>query len=278
MTTPITVRTEGRIAFVTIDHPPVNGLSHSVRVGLYDAFTRITSDHEIDGVVLHGAGRAFSAGGDIREFGTPAASADPGLSLHVHPAMEFCGKTVVAAIHGYALGGGLETAMACAYRVATPDARLGLPEARLGVIPLSGTQRLPRLIGAEPAIDMILNAREVRACDAPSGLIDAIAETDALLDVAAGFARGPSRSLVRDLPYPADAARAFAQARTALAAGDYPPFAAHLLDAMQCGVDVDFEDGLSGARAVYDAVVNSPQSRAAQATFLARSPRHESRS
>jgi 3-hydroxyacyl-CoA dehydrogenase len=269
MTAPVSVRTDGRIAFVAIDNPPVNGLNHAVRSGVRNAFDCIRDDDNIDGVVLHGAGRWFSAGGDIREFGTPAANAFPGLSKDVHPAIEACGKTVVAAIHGYALGGGLETALACHYRVATPDAQLGLPEAKLGVIPLSGTQRLPRLIGVEAAIGMIVTARAIRADEAPAALVDAVVEQTSLLDVAARFARGPAPTLVRDLPFPADSAPALARARAEIEAGRYPLFATHLLDAVECGAGASFEEGLRGARAIYDAVVDSPHSRTARAAFLA---------
>jgi 3-hydroxyacyl-CoA dehydrogenase len=264
------VRVEERIAYVAIDNPPVNGLSHNVRAALFDAFRRIRGDTGIDGVVLHGAGRCFSAGGDIREFGTPAASADPGLSKDVHPVIEACGKTVVAAIHGYALGGGLETAMACHARIATPNARLGLPEARLGVIPLSGTQRLPRLIGVGAAIDMILTGNDVRAAEAPGALVDAIVEEADLLPAAAALARRPPPPLVRDLSYPHNSAPLFAKARAAVEAGAYAPFAGRLLDAMACAIDVSFDDGVRGARAVYDATIHSPESRAAGAAFLAR--------
>lgn len=269
MTARVSIRIEDRIAFVAIDNPPVNALSHAVRIGLYDAFKRVRADDGIVGVVLHGEGRCFSAGGDIRVFGTPAASADPGLSKDVHPAIERCGKTVVAAIHGYALGGGLETAMTCHYRIATPDARVGLPEAKLGVVPLSGTQRLPRLIGVEAAIDMILSAREIRAEEAPSALLDAVVEADDLLQVATDLARGTPPPLVRDTDFPADGAAFFAITRTAIAKGAYPPFATHLLDAIACGVGVSFEEGVAGARTIYESVVDSPASRAARAAFLA---------
>lgn len=269
MTALVSTRIEQRVAFVTINNPPVNGLNRAVRAGLCEAFEYLRERDDVVGVVLSGGGRCFSAGGDIREFGTPNAAADPGLSKHIHPAIERCGKTVVAAIHGYALGGGLETAMACHYRVATPDARLGLPEALIGVIPLSGTQRLPRLVGIEAAIDMILNARELLARDAPSDLIEAVAEGNDLIEVATDLANRPAPALARDLPYPPDAARAFGRVRELVAAGAYQPFATHLLAAMECGIGASFEDGVRGARAIYDSIVNSPESQAARATFFA---------
>ncbi|MGE0742398.1 MAG: enoyl-CoA hydratase-related protein [Hyphomonadaceae bacterium] len=266
----VTVRIEERIAFVAIANPPVNGLSHAVRVGLFEAFARIRDDADVDGVVLHGGGACFSAGGDLREFGSPAAKADPGLSKDVHPAIEACGKTVVAAIHGYALGGGLETAMACHRRIATPDARLGLPEALIGVIPLSGTQRLPRLIGLEDATDMIATGREVRAEDAPHALLDAVVDVEALLPTAAQLARAAA-PLARDIPFPTtDAAAILAEARRRVTSGQYPPFAHHLIAAIEAGATaISFDDGLARARAIYDATVDSLESKAARAAFLA---------
>jgi 3-hydroxyacyl-CoA dehydrogenase len=268
MNAAVSLRVERGVALVTIANPPVNGLTHAVRAGLFQAFKQIAADDTIEGAVLHGAGRCFSAGGDIREFGTAAATADPGLSKDVHQAIERCGKTVVAAIHGYALGGGLETALACHYRVAAPDARLALPEVKLGVVPLSGTQRLPRLIGVEAAIDMILSGRDVRAFEAPRRLIDAMVETDELLACAANFARREPPPLVRDMPFPENNAPLFNAARAAISKGEHPPFGHHLIDAMECGAGVSFDDGLRRARAIYDAVVDSPDSQAARAAFL----------
>jgi 3-hydroxyacyl-CoA dehydrogenase len=267
MTAPVTVRVEARIAFVAIANPPVNGLSHAVRAALYDAFTRIGRDADIDGAVLHGEGACFSAGGDIREFSTPAASAAPGLSRDVHPAIEFCGKPVVAALHGFALGGGLETAMACHRRIASPDARLGLPEARLGVIPLSGTQRLPRLIGLEAAIGMIMSGEQVRAAEAPAGLIDLIVDEGDLFREAAALAHQSAPPLVRDLPFPEDgAAEIIAAARARIEPGS---LASRLIDAVEAGRSFTFEDGLRAARAIYDATVDSAEAKAARAAFLA---------
>ncbi|QGZ96197.1 enoyl-CoA hydratase-related protein [Terricaulis silvestris] len=269
----VTVRVEQRIAFVAIANPPVNGLNHTVRAGLFQAFTHISADSAIEGVVLHGHGACFSAGGDIREFGTPQAATDPGLSKDVHPAIENCGRTVVAAIHGYALGGGLETAMACHVRIATPDARLGLPEARLGVIPLSGTQRLPRLVGLETAIDMIATGSEVRAEDAPPGLVGAVVVAGDLLTRAAELARASPPPLARDTPFPSNGAETIlARAREKIAAGAFVPFAQHLLEAIEAGAaTASFDEGLARARAIYDATVSSPESKAARAAFLAKS-------
>lgn len=268
MIEPVSIRTVGAVAFVAIEHPPVNALCLAVRSALFDAFSSLRDEPSIRGIVLHGVGRCFSAGGDIHEFGTPAAIAAPGLSKHVHAAIERCGKTTVAAIHGYALGGGLETAMACHFRIAAWDARIGLPEANVGAIPLSGTQRLPRLIGVAPAIDMILGAREMRATEASSGLINATTESERLLDIAADWALKPPPSLVRDMAYPSYNIEDFARAREAIAHGIYSELATHLLEAIEAGAGKSFDEGMCRARAIHDAVVNSPQGKAARSEFL----------
>lgn len=268
MREPVSIRTVGAVAFVAIEHPPVNALCLAVRSALFDAFSSLREEPSIRGIVLHGVGRCFSAGGDIHEFGTPAATAAPGLSKHVHAAIEQCGKTTVAAIHGFALGGGLETAMTCHYRTASRDARLGLPEANVGAVPLSGTQRLPRLIGVAPAIDMILSARQMRAVEAPNGLMDATTESGHLLDVAAEWALKPPPPLVRDMAYPAYNIEDFARAREAIAHGIYSELATHLLEAIEAGVGKSFDEGMCHARAIHDAVVNSPQGKAARSAFL----------
>jgi 3-hydroxyacyl-CoA dehydrogenase len=273
----ITLRVERQIAYVAISNPPVNALSHAVRVGLVETFKIVNNHNAIVGVVLHGEGICFSAGGDLREFGTPLAAAGPGLSKDVHPVIEGCGKTVVAAIHGYALGGGLETAMACHVRIATPEARLGLPEARLGVIPLSGTQRLPRLTALDTAIDMIVTGREIRAGDAQDALLDSVVDEKDLLERAAELARLPRPRLVRDLPFPAEnAGQIFAKARRRVTSGAYPPFAHHLLNAIEAGLSASsFDEGMDRARAIYGATVDSVESKAARAAFLAKAKEHQ---
>ena len=142
------------IGIITVNYPPVNALSAGVRQGLADGIKALDSDNSVNAVVLICEGRTFIAGADITEFGKPRKGVD---LRDVQSDMESASKPVIAAIHGTALGGGLETALACHYRVAVPSAKVGLPEVKLGLLPgAGGTQRLPRLIGPEKALDMIV--------------------------------------------------------------------------------------------------------------------------
>jgi 3-hydroxyacyl-CoA dehydrogenase len=169
--------TEGSVCILTVDNPPVNVLSHAVRTGLYDGITRANADPAVKAVVLMCAGRTFIAGADITEFGAPLK--DPRLR-HVQQAIEAASKPVVAAIHGTALGGGLELAMACHWRIAKRDAKVGLPEVNIGVIPgAGGTQRLPRLVGPEIAVEMTTSGKHFdTAFSLEHGLIDELVDGD----------------------------------------------------------------------------------------------------
>ncbi len=163
------------VAILTVDNPPVNPLSDGVRTGLYECITNAEDDDSIDAVVLTGNGRAFIAGADISEFGGNVQ----GISLNdVFKKLEFCKKPIVAAINGIALGGGLETALCCNYRIASKTAFVGLPEVNLGLLPGGGgTQRLPRLAGPAEALKMMLTGSHVSAKQALDlGIIDNIAE------------------------------------------------------------------------------------------------------
>ncbi len=163
------------VAILTVDNPPVNPLSDGVRTGLYECITKAEDDDSIDAVVLTGNGRAFIAGADISEFGGNVQ----GISLNdVFKKLEFCKKPIVAAINGIALGGGLETALCCNYRIASKTAFVGLPEVNLGLLPGGGgTQRLPRLAGPAEALKMMLTGSHVSAKQALDlGIIDNIAE------------------------------------------------------------------------------------------------------
>lgn len=186
--TPVTLEKDGAIAVITVDSPPVNAISQAIRAGLMDAMEQVDADPDIKAAIVRCAGRTFMAGADIREFGKPEFNLPelPDTIMRI----EATTKPLVAAIHGQALGGGFEIAMACHYRVATADARFGMPEVNLGLIPgAGGCAQLPRLIGVPAALDMILSAKPVKADKALKlGAIDRIAEGD-LFDAAFAFAR-----------------------------------------------------------------------------------------
>jgi len=180
--------TRGDVALLTVDNPPVNPLSSGVRQGLHDGFSAALADDAVKAVVMTGAGRAFIAGADISEFGA-AATQGPGLH-EVLTMMENSTKPIVAAINGTAFGGGLEVALCCDYRVAAPTAPVGLPEVKLGLLPgAGGTQRLPRLIGAEQALQFILTGDPIPAPRAKAlGIVDEVVEGD-VVEGAIAFAR-----------------------------------------------------------------------------------------
>jgi len=169
----VDLRRDGEIAIITADNPPVNALKHEVRAGLADALRQTGEDAAVKGVVIACAGRTFFAGADITEFGKPPT--EP--SLHsVLDLIESSPKPVVSAIHGTALGGGLEVTLACHYRVGVKSARFGLPEVKLGILPgAGGTQRLPRVVGPQKALQMIVSGDPIGADEALRvGLIDEI--------------------------------------------------------------------------------------------------------
>ena len=184
---PVTYSVQDRIAVITIDHAPVNALSHAVRAGLNDAIATFDADADAAIAVLVGAGRLFLGGADISEFGKPMR--EP-LLPNVINTIEACPKPVVAAIHGNALGGGLEVALGAHYRLAMPGTKLGLPEVTLGILPgAGGTQRTPRLVGLEAAAEMITTGVPLSAQGAlDAGLVDRMGEGDDVLAAARAYA------------------------------------------------------------------------------------------
>ena len=264
------VRSEqrGNIAIVTIDNPPVNALGVDVRRGLIHAIDAAQSAPDIAAVLLVGAGRVFLGGADIREFGQPPQA--PFLP-DVCNAIESCSKLVVAAIHGVALGGGLEIALAAHYRLALPSAKLGLPEVQLGLLPgAGGTQRTPRLIGAQAALDMMLSGRQIDAAQAAQwGLIDRLG-VDAADPVEQGLAYA-SELVAANAPLrrTRDAAaltdRATAQAAINAARADTVKKARGLfsplkiVDAVQAALDLPFDDGLCEERKLFTQCLDSAQ-------------------
>jgi 3-hydroxyacyl-CoA dehydrogenase len=264
------------VAIVTVNSPPVNALSAAVRGGILDCIKRAIADPQAKVIVLACAGRTFIAGADITEFGKPPKPP----SLHdVLSEIENSPKPVIAAIHGTALGGGLEVALACHYRVAVKDARLGLPEVKLGILPgAGGTQRLPRAVGPELAVKMIVGGDPISAADAlKNGLVDEIVEGPA--SGAEAFARKvvteerPLRKL-RDEDSKLKAAKAdrsiFTNAVAAMtkkARGLEAPFAA--ADAVGNAIDLPFDEGIKKERESFLKLVAGDQSKAQRHAFFA---------
>jgi 3-hydroxyacyl-CoA dehydrogenase len=259
----VDLRRDGAIAVIVLDNPPVNAMSHAVRAGLLDALHRAKADPAIAAVALAGAGRCFSGGFDITEFGKPFQP--PGL-IELEEACEAMGKPVVVALHGATLGGGVEVALACHFRVAAPDARLGLPEIKLGLLPgAGGTQRLPRLIGAEKTLRLITSGDPVPARQAlADGLVDAIVEGD-LVPGAVAFARQAVAekrplTLLRDrAPFGKVEAPGRLRGRAAEAC----------IEAVRNAFELPFEDGIRHERELFIALLASEESRAQRHVFFA---------
>ena len=272
-----------RVAIITVDNPPVNALSPGVPEGITDAVARASADSSADAIVLIGAGQTFIAGADINLFKTLKTreqSLERSQSVHARlKAIEDASKPLVAAIHGHALGGGLEFAMACHYRVAVASARVGQPEVTLGIIPgAGGTQRLPRLCGVKTALELCTEGKPVAASRAlAEGIIDQIVDGD-LLDGAMAFAlaraKAGDRSKVRERHDKlADRAAGLAACQatratlTKTSRGARAPFAA--VDAIEACVSKDFESGSARERELFADCVLSTESRALIHMFFA---------
>jgi 3-hydroxyacyl-CoA dehydrogenase len=184
----VTTQRHGEVLVIIVNNPPVNALSWHVRQGLKDGVAEAMGDDMIKAAVIRCDGSTFIAGADITEFAQ--APKEPALGATLD-AMEIATKPIIAAIHGTALGGGLETALCCHYRIAVPSAKLGVPEVKLGLLPgAGGTQRLPRLVGVEAAAEMCSGGEHVTAAKAlEMGLIDALAGENSLAEDAIAFAR-----------------------------------------------------------------------------------------
>ncbi|MCC6775899.1 MAG: enoyl-CoA hydratase/isomerase family protein [Hyphomicrobiales bacterium] len=268
---PVRVETRDGIALVLIDNPPVNASSQAVRAGLLAGIRSAQADPAVGAVVIACEGRTFVAGGDIREFGKPPL--EPSLP-DVCNLIEASSKPVVAALHGTALGGGLEIALACHARVLAADARVGLPEVKLGLIPgAGGTQRLPRLVGVLAALDIITSGRQVKADEALGlGLADRVATGD-LRSEAAEVARGLVGKPLRRtgaLAVPAFDATEFdaaIKAATRKARGQVSPGKAAEMVALAATLPI--EQGLARERALFFELMAGSQSRALRHAFFA---------
>jgi 3-hydroxyacyl-CoA dehydrogenase len=257
----------GDILLVTIDNPPVNALGAEVRAGLLAAIEAADADPAVAAVLIAGSGRTFIGGADIREFGKPPL---PPALPDVCNRIEACTKPVVAAIHGPALGGGLEVALAAHYRIALPAAKLGLPEVQLGLLPgAGGTQRTPRLVGAAAALEMMLSGRHLGAAEAHKlGLADRLAAEGDPIEAGLAYARellaqGAPVRRTRDADALQDRAAqtaAIEAARLATAKksrGLFSPL--KIVEAVQGAVDLPFDEGLALERKLFLACLDSPQ-------------------
>ncbi len=262
------------VALLILDNPPVNAISAPVRRGLKAGLDLALADASVRAIVLCGAGKHFSGGADIREFGKPPAPDAPVL-VDIINLVEVSPKPVVAALHGATTGGALELAIACSHRIAAQGAEMGLPEVTLGFVPgAGGTQRLPRLVGVAPALDLILTGRRILADEALRlGLLDEVVPAYALRDRAVLLAgrvaeTGPRRT--RDLPLTALPAEVFERAAADLAktarGREAPPAA---LACVQRGMTLPFDEGLRQEREVFLSMVKAPESRALRHFFFA---------
>lgn len=270
MTPRVHLERDGGIAVIVIDNPPINAGSAAVRQGLMAAVETLRNDDTLEGAVLIGAGSTFIAGSDLREFGQPLT--EPQLPA-VIAAIEACGKPVVAALHGAALGGGFELALGCDARVAAPGTVVGLPEVTLGIIPgAGGTQRLPRIVGVPRAIRMICSGERVPAAAAlEAGLLDLIATED-LRATAVAHARqlkGQKRLVRERVVPPASSADVAAATTAALKAGKRRPAVQAAIDAITATAHVGFDDGLADERAVFQRLRVSREAFALRHQFFA---------
>jgi 3-hydroxyacyl-CoA dehydrogenase len=270
---------QGDVAIITINNPPVNALSAGVPEGIEAAIAEVQKDPGVKAAVLIGGGKTFIAGADINMF--VQMTSGQGGRINLLPTLlgiEDCRKPVVVAIHGHALGGGLEVAQACHYRVASPDAKVGQPEVNLGIIPgAGGTQRLPRLAGVAKAAEMCTNGKTIRAGEAlEAGIIDKVIEGD-LLTGAVAFAREiagkqapKTREMSAKLGTPEQNASIFSAARDTVRKkmrGLPAPMAA--IDAIEAATKMPFEQGCEEEARLFDKCLYSDESKALIHVFFA---------
>ncbi|MCH7891052.1 MAG: enoyl-CoA hydratase/isomerase family protein, partial [Gemmatimonadetes bacterium] len=267
------------VAVLISNNPPVNAMSYHVRQGLVDGLEMAQGDEDVQAIVIHCEGRTFFPGMDITEFANPNVPDAP-TTTGVIEKLEGASKPVVAAIHGTALGGGLETALGCHYRVAAPSAKLGLPEVKLGIIPgAGGTVRLPRVMGVQKALEMMTSGNPISAKQAlDEGLVDEIVEGD-LLTGAIAFAKkvvseNKPLAKIRDLEEKLEGARenpaTFDDFRKSIARrtrGFKAPEA--IIRSVEAAVRLPFDEAIRNERELFVECQNSPEARAQQYFFFA---------
>ncbi len=273
-------KVHGAIAVISLNNPPVNGLGYATRLAVTNGLAQANADTAVKAIVITGAGKAFSGGADIKEFGSPKALQEPNL-LSVILAVENSAKPVVAAIHTVCMGGGLELALGCHYRIAAPGCSVALPEVKLGLIPgAGGTQRLPRALGVEPALNMIVSGEPVKsellAMIPGQKLFDKMASSaEALAAEALAYATEISEArplpLVRNLPcrHPqGDAYFQFARNMVKGMAKNYPA-PAKCVDAVEAATKQKFDVGMVTERDIFINLMWTPESRALRHVFMA---------
>ena len=259
------------VAVITMNNPPVNGLGNALRAGLMEGLKRAESDPAVKAVVLIGAGKAFSGGADIREFGKPREKPD---LFEVNDQQDAMKKPLIAAISGFALGGGLELALGCHYRLAEPKAQLGLPEVKLGILPGSGgTQRLPRIVPMAEALRMMTTGNPISAQRAKElGLVDEVVSGD-LLQAALQFAqRKPPVRRIREMPakLEGDLEAFFAKARDQVAAESRGyPAPLEIVACAAAAASLPFDEGRKIERERFARLVASAESKALRHMFFA---------
>ena len=271
----------GDVAVITLNNPPVNGLGLATRQAFMQGLDQAVANDAVKAIVVTGAGKAFSGGADIKEFGSPKALQEPNL-LNLITALENCPKPTVAAVHTVVMGGGLELALGCHYRVAAPGCSVALPEVKLGLVPgAGGTQRLPRVIGVEAALNMIVSGEaiqsEMLAMLPGQKLFDEMASSAGkLLDEAMAFAKGVVGTSplprVRDLPCKHPNADAFFKFSTnmvnGMTKGKYPA-PLKCIEAVQNATKMKFDDGMTAERDIFINLMWTPESRALRHLFMA---------
>jgi 3-hydroxyacyl-CoA dehydrogenase len=270
----------GDVAIITLNNPPVNGLGLSTRLGLTDGMAQANADAAVKSIIITGAGKAFSGGADIKEFGSPKAGQEPNL-LSVISVLENSAKPVVAAIHTVAMGGGLELALGCHYRIAAPGTSVALPEVKLGLIPgAGGTQRLPRLLGVEAALNMMVSGEAIKsemlAMLPGQKLFDKMAASaESLAEEALAFARSVADvrplPLVRDLKcrHPqGDAYFQFARNMVKGMSKNFPA-PAKCVDIVEIATKKKFDDGMAAERDIFLNLMLTSESKALRHLFLA---------
>jgi 3-hydroxyacyl-CoA dehydrogenase len=269
-----TYSSDGGVAVITMNNPPVNGLGHGVRSGIVEGLKKALADAAVKAIVITGAGKAFSGGADIKEFNTPKMSAEPSLHAVIN-AIEASDKPVVAAVHSVAMGGGLELALGCHYRVAVPGAQIALPEVKLGLLPgAGGTQRLPRVIGVEAALNMIVSGNPVPSEKfAGTRLFDEMIEGE-LMPGAIAFANkvAGKRPLpkVREIKpdYPNNEAFfQFARNTVGAVAKNFPA-PLKCVECVAASVSMKFDDGLKFERDQFVQLLMTTESRALRHAFF----------